>query len=410
MGILGLARKVVGGLAGSTPQAAQLYQVSCVAGHRLRGERTEGYQALRCPSCGDGLFVLPRSPLPEPPAPTERASVRSPVETDEPAWTDDDELIALTDPIPEKTSTGSSPNPDIDIEWEESPAPAPAPKAKPQGAESTSDASTKTRASRRRREDRPASPRPTAVRAPRPDFKQLARKHRTALLTIGVVSLVVGALIIREGRRRLELLPKVAERGRLEGLEKLDAGEFHVAKRILVEAAAAVDGLGGRVEGAEEIRQGAREAAIFTDLASESLERMVEEAATFRDVTAWSSHFKTMYQGRSIILDAPLVEAPDPSRPGSRYRIDYKIFLGKGPKPEGRARIDLEGFRLFEEARSSVGEQKPFGARLASLELDLEANEWAFRLEPRSGVFITHPLALEAIGWPAPESIEEARP
>src|SRR5271156_5039696 len=41
----------------------------CASGHRVRGERTEGYQALRCPACGDGVFVLPRSPLPEPPAP-----------------------------------------------------------------------------------------------------------------------------------------------------------------------------------------------------------------------------------------------------------------------------------------------------------------------------------------------------
>src|SRR4051812_39350344 len=69
LGILGRARKMVGGLAGTPPRIPQLYQVACVAGHRLRGERTEGYQALRCPTFGEGIFVLPRSPLPEPPAP-----------------------------------------------------------------------------------------------------------------------------------------------------------------------------------------------------------------------------------------------------------------------------------------------------------------------------------------------------
>src|SRR3954447_23687236 len=87
---------MVGGLAGHSPKVPQLYQVACVAGHRLRGERTEGYQALRCPECGEGIFVLPRSPLPEPAAPPAARSPR-PTLPATPAVRDD-EPVALSDP------------------------------------------------------------------------------------------------------------------------------------------------------------------------------------------------------------------------------------------------------------------------------------------------------------------------
>src|SRR4051812_9629840 len=64
------ARTLLQGLTTSPPPTVQYYDVVCPEGHRLRGQRTAGYQALRCPTCGEGIFVLPRSPLPEPPLPS----------------------------------------------------------------------------------------------------------------------------------------------------------------------------------------------------------------------------------------------------------------------------------------------------------------------------------------------------
>ena len=318
MGILGRARKMVGGFAATPPRTPQLYQVACVAGHRLRGERTEAYQALRCPSCGDGIFVLPRSPLPEPSAP--RAPARSRTERPEPVWDDEDGTIALTDPIPQGFAPTTVPpdDADIEIEWEDPPEPAAAASvapAPPPSGPAKDVIPKKSCAKRPGPSPRPAAPAPV-VRVAGPTLIERAKSHPTALITLGVVVLVAGALVVRHDRLRRERLPKVVELGRTEGLAKLDAGEFQVAKRILAEAAAAVDDLGGRVEGAGEVRQGAREAAIFTDLVPESLERIVEEAATFRVLTDWTAHFNTMYRGRSIILDAPLIEVPDASRPG----------------------------------------------------------------------------------------------
>src|SRR3954447_2003141 len=96
---------MVGGLAGHSPKVPQLYQVCCVEGHRLRGERTEGYQALRCPTCGEGIFVLPRSPLPEPVAPT---AAREPqVQPVDDAAGRDEEPIALSNPLPFQASAVS---------------------------------------------------------------------------------------------------------------------------------------------------------------------------------------------------------------------------------------------------------------------------------------------------------------
>jgi hypothetical protein len=242
-----------------------------------------------------------------------------------------------------------------------------------------------------------------------PTLREWAVAHRNPLLVAAVLLLIVGTVAIRSRRQRLEELPQIAEIGRTEGLKNLDAGEFHVAKKLLTDAANAVDGLGGRYEGADSIRQGAREAAIFADLAPAGLEEILEEAA-HGDQARWPSRFASMYQGRSVIIDPPISEIPDPAKPGSTYQVNYPIYFGRGPKPEGLGRINLSGFRLFELAQPKVNEQKPFGARLASVELDTSSGQWVITFEPDSGVFITHPKALEAINWAPFEVNEEPAP
>ena len=74
MNFLGRARRFFQELASEPDSKVQYFNVTCASGHRVRGERTEGYQALRCPACGEGVFVLPRSPLPEPAAPARRSA------------------------------------------------------------------------------------------------------------------------------------------------------------------------------------------------------------------------------------------------------------------------------------------------------------------------------------------------
>ena len=77
--LLGRARGFFKGLASPPVDRVQRFSVICPLGHRLTGQRTEGYQALRCPACGEGVFVLPASPLPEPVAPPRPAPARTAV-------------------------------------------------------------------------------------------------------------------------------------------------------------------------------------------------------------------------------------------------------------------------------------------------------------------------------------------
>ncbi len=399
------------GWATAPPSRAQYYNAACSEGHRLQGRRTEGYQALRCPTCGEGIFVLPRSPLPEPPEPATPARSRVAAAVEE-AYVEDDPH-ALTDPV---ASFEAPDQPEAEIDWvDEIPTEPEVPKevAAPRPVAQGPPKSPRKPPNSEPRGTAPGGPiqapgpatGPKVPAAPRPSLQEWAWGHRNALLVAAAAVLVVGAVAARWRRQRLDELPQIAEIGRAEGLKKLDAGEFDAAKKLLAEAADAVNALGGRFEGAESIRHGALEAAIFADRAPAGIAEMVEEARTC-DPKEWPSRFAAHYKGRSVIIDAPISDVPDPARPGSAYRVDYPIYFGRGPKPEGHGRIDLTGFRLFELAQPKVGERGPFGARYRSVELDLATSEWVVRFEPDSGVFILHPKALEAIDWPSSEEPE----
>ncbi len=407
LGLLGRARSMMQGWSASPSGKAQPFSVRCAEGHRLQGLRTEGYQALRCPTCGEGIFVLPRSPLPEPSAPTSATRSRLTPAAAEASFEED--ALVLTDPIPSSVRVDGDEQPEAEIDWVDEadeaavPPPTPSPRTKPKPV--ATPAPFKAPASKAPR----VAPPPAMIAVERPTLREWASRHRHALMIAGFLLLIVGTVSIRQRRLRLEDLPRVAELGRTEGLRKLDLGEFHAAKKLLSDAADAVDGLGGRFEGADEIRQGAKEAAIFADLASKGFDEILEEAAT-SDPKEWPSRFATMYRGRSVLLDAPITATPDPAQPGSSYQVDCPIYFGRGPKYDGKGRLDLAGFRLFELAQPKVGEQKPFGARYRSVELDATSNDWVITLEPDSGVFITHPDALRSIHWGGDEPAEDSRP
>ena len=128
--------------------------------------------------------------------------------------------------------------------------------------------------------------------------------------------------------------------------------------------------------------------------------RLLEEAATYRDPKEWPSHFAGIYRGRSVILDAPIAAVPDPTGPARPTRSTARSTTAGAPSPKGGPGSTWPGSDSSNWLEPKLGEQKPFGARLASMDLDPASNEWVLTFEPDSGVFITHPRALEAIGWP----------
>ena len=217
-------------------------------------------------------------------------------------------------------------------------------------------------------------------------------------------------------RYRREGLPRVIERGRVEGLPALDEGDFDRANQLLSAARGAVDELGGAVEDAEMIRQAAKEAAVFNDRCPETLENLLVEAGRM-DKDAWADKFATLYKGRYYIFDTTVVSTPEEGGTGA-YEIGYLVLppgeasrFGDGPMalPDKYSPIDLAGFDLFELARPPQDTHVTFGARLQSMAYDDEKGHWVVRLEPKSGVFIEHTRALRIIGLPTTESIDMPR-
>jgi hypothetical protein len=410
LGLLDRAKLMLQGRPAAATSRSQYYRVACVEGHVLHGQRTEGYQALRCPVCNEGIFVLPRSPLPEPVVPASAKAARP----RQPAAGPGDDLILADPPSPAEIAEAraaqprprtqvqpqAETEPEAEIEWvdeveatgtETSPAPPP---PKPKAA---------------RPKKAPAAAAPVEV-VERPSLKEWALKRKNPLIFAAVALVVVATVGIRFRQRWLEELPRVAEVGRTEGLAKLDVGEFTIAKTLLAEAARAVNALGGQVEGADEIRQGAIEAALLADRCSEPLRDVLERAETHNPPDSWPSYFDAIYKGRSVIFQATVTSVPDPARPDSRYDLDYRVYFGNGSTPRGKARLDLTGFRLIESARPSVGDVITFGARLASLRvdrIDAATGERLIELMPDSGSFITRPRVVELI-FPQEEPAEEA--
>ena len=418
MGLFSRARNLIREMGSPPERSEQPYTVVCPNGHRLRGARTEGYQAIRCPACNEGVFVLPSSPLPEPVAPAtapprrSAAAARTSMAMDEGPI----ELRDASEVSVELADNGATS--DAEIIWEEetpevesSPTPAPSPEA-PRRPGRRPDRPRRVTSQLQSAED------VVGRRVPIDAIGRAgSRRKSRPFLIFGIVALVVvGTVALRIWRNQRQALPLVAELGRTEGIPALEQGNFDKAHQLLSAAKRAVDRLGGAVEGAEEIRRAADDAAIFVNLVPESLEELLDQAAR-TNPESWAARFESLYQGRSVVLDSRISAAPD--SPRGRYEIEYVVmpagetanFRGLGgARPERTARIDFKDFELFELAQPKVGDRVLIGARLADLRFDVEADGWIIRLQPKSGVFIHSNKALEALGWPPAAAEPEPEP
>jgi len=269
-----------------------------------------------------------------------------------------------------------------------------------------------TVATRRRQPETEPEP---AVRERKPGARSRAL-HPWLLVVVPLV--VIATVAWRYQRHRMQEYPLIAEKGRTEGIAALDEGNFDKAFQILSEAKRAVDALGGAVEGADEIRIAADEAAIFNNLLTETLEDLLAGAGR-TDPLSWATKFDTLYKGRTIIVDTWITAEPDPAGSGG-YDLLYRILPpgeaskfreGGESRPDRVGVIDLTGFQLFELARPRAGTRVTFGAHLSGFEYDTKREEWVVRLEPKTGVFITHTKALEVIGWQSgPQVVDSEEP
>jgi DNA-directed RNA polymerase subunit RPC12/RpoP len=453
---LGQAKKFFNALATEPEPMAQYFNVRCVSGHRVRGERTEGYQALRCPACGEGVFVLPRSPLPAPPAPQRQSAAKS-MRASEPMV--EEGPVELTDPARVSIDLGGDERAlaDADIVWDDA-LPEPPPKAAPKPVDPLSEsvdlgiagppkAAAKHLAAAKEAADRVTAPerrhrdsKPRRRSQAAPDDRMqgaaegLDRRSRgpkgaiavtgnadgearaaqvfeikparpmraiNRLLLVVVPCLVIATVAWRYRQQVRQGYPAIVEKGRTEGIKALDEGDFDKAFQLLAAAKSAVDGLSGAVEGADEVRQAADESAIFVNLITRELGELLDEAGRTDPIT-WDSKFDSLYKGRSIVVDSIITAVPDGAK-STKYELLFRALppgeaTNRDGRPERAGELDLTNFQLLQMAGRPIGDRVIFGATLASFKRDSESGAWLVRLEPKSGVFITHTKALDSFG------------
>lgn len=418
MGFLGKARKMIGRGGSTEPPKPQYYQVACPEGHIIRGERTEGYQALRCPHCGDGVFVLPRSPLPLPPTPsTARAKVRPSASYQPESYQDvgielteappQEELEEIQWIDPAATEPGPAPrraappdpeppsevdfSPEVAAEFEPKAEPAAPPKAKPRPASQPRPKAATAAPSAQR--DRPARASGMAVEVEPGRIAVAPRRRRgsqVALVVSAVAILAIGSYFYKSYKNRLAELPHEAEVNAAEGKAALETGRFDEAKVKLGRAAKAYRQLKASDEAAVEAIQLAEEAAILADQSSREPKEIVEDIAR-RDDADGTDRFEREYKNRAVLLSAKIKKVGDP------IELDYLILVGRGPTPAKTGRFDLTGFKLLEGRNLKKDDQIIFGARYDSIRI--EGGEWRITLQPDSGTWMTNAKAL-AIALP----------
>ena len=402
MDLLGRAKQWMSGKGGGEPAEDQPFRVACPSGHVVRGRRTEGYQAIRCPECGEGVFVLPASPLPTPLVPASARAAAASAQVD-------DAPIPLSDHAPESpggdesdwfepVDLGDVPDADggfdpVEAAVEELRPPSERPEAPPRRPAVPAPERREPPRRPSRAPSRPAvEPVPVFEDDPEPAWR--TRRRRPILVGLAVASVVVLTVVWTVYRNQRRDYPAQVLEAREEGIPAFDRGDFDRAYRLLARGSAAVEALGGQIGGAEEVRQAAREAEIIVELVADPLEEMLVERARVAVDDVWEDQFNEDYRGRSILIAATVTGTPETS--AGRFEINYQV-LADGANAPRRARIDFEGFRLFELGPPGLGEIVTFGARLAAF--DREAEPWTIRLQPESGVRMTHFGALEALGW-----------
>jgi hypothetical protein len=230
-----------------------------------------------------------------------------------------------------------------------------------------------------------------------PERRRRVGKRSIAFVLMALAVLIASTVGLNVWHRFRERLPQEAESALKGGEEALVAGQFDEAKRQLGRAARDFRLLGVTDERRVRAEQLAAEAAIAADLPTVNLADLVAEAARYEE-KEWNARVKTFYRGRSLVLDDEIETSPNQ---GGEYRLRSRYVDGVPPVPARIGRIDLKGFKLIETRAPRVKDRVLFGARIESI--DLVGGEWLIRLQPDSGVWMSHQPTIEALLAPSGE-------
>lgn len=433
MGVFDRVRKRGAAAPAGQPAEDLWFEARCPAGHELTGRRLEEFQAVRCPECGEGIFILPTSWLPVPPAasPADLVSLSRIRETvsfeetgiDDEAYDEAPPPSGGPSPIPLKQADRQSPRKSTEMPVDDPAAryevttagrvgQSDFEKIVSQDARRQAEAGEEARDSLKKKA-KPAKPVEKEAAEEQPDdefddefLETIARLPfykrvgKGTWIGLAVASVIGLTFYIQMRQAHREKLPQLANLGRTQGMAKLDAGQFDEAKQILADAAAAYDEMRENSDEAKTIKKAALEAAIFADLVSRPLEEILDRVAAD---AAGLKEFEALDKGRSLIIESRITATPEK---GGAYDIDYRVAVGPGPAPaRPLGRLDLSGLKLLENLKPNVGDTILIGVRLKDLKL--QDGTWWIRLDPESGVQLGNWKALAAIGWPVTDRPNE---
>jgi len=135
-----------------------------------------------------------------------------------------------------------------------------------------------------------------------------------------------------------------------------------------------------------ELRELQRQADVLSELLSQSLQELLDQAKTAAADEEWQSRFRKEYAGKTILFDS-FASLDVQGRP--------ELTLKTIQSGEVEARLALEKIDLF--AHLSLGDQPRrvvFGARLASF--DKPGGRWVVGFQPASGILLTDQDAFRA--------------
>jgi hypothetical protein len=126
-----------------------------------------------------------------------------------------------------------------------------------------------------------------------------------------------------------------------------------------------------------------RQAALLADLSAEPLEDILRHAAGTAE-GEWPLTFARRYKGKGLLLDLPDVRA----LPSHHFTHGYRLWVN-----DESAQLDLDDLELLHHLPLDPPQRVLFGARLAAVRHEVGWG-WVVRLEPGSGVLLTHPDAV----------------
>jgi hypothetical protein len=177
------------------------------------------------------------------------------------------------------------------------------------------------------------------------------------------------------------------------GLRALDEGNFDFAAQELEAAKTLRERLPGVLspDDSRKLTVFHREAVLLADLLTEPLEDVLRHLDGQPD-QAVQSTFSRRYQRKGVVFYAKVRRDA-----AGRYEMDYRLF---GARQE--ARLELADLKLFERLPLQDRRQLLFGVRLAGIQREPNG-VWVLKLDPESGVLITHPGAAAACCFQPPD-------